>query len=55
MIHGCATVPASADVWCQTNSPERPTPEEYAAKDRASKERMAVKNAYGVRHCGWRP
>lgn len=54
-IHGCASTGVSADVWCRTNEPIRPTAEEYAAKDRASKERMAVHNAYGIERCGWRP
>lgn len=53
-IHGCASLGAGADVWCQTNDPRRPTEVEYEAMDRQSREDMRTHNAYGAARCGWR-
>ena len=44
---GC--VSAGSDVWCRTNDPRQPTEAEYAAMDRASKEKMRTHNAYDVK------
>jgi len=51
-IAGC--VSTSADVWCKTNDPRRPTEAEYAGMDRVSREKMRTHNEYGVKLCGWK-
>ena len=57
-LTGCQrpiVIDASLSGWCSTNSPEQPTPEQYATYSEKQKEKMATHNDLGERYCGWKP
>jgi hypothetical protein len=42
-------------VWCATNDPIRPTPEELASKSEQQKRSDLEHNIKGAQWCGWKP
>lgn len=58
-LAACTSVPALVEnpraVWCENNTPRRPTPEVVAQMTRAELDEMNAFNAAGVKWCGWRP
>lgn len=58
LLSGCASpnvIQAGLSVWCDTNRPETPTRAQYALFSHEQKVEMADHNAFGAKHCGWRP
>lgn len=57
-LAGCTlnkTIDVSTAIWCETNTPTRPTVEQYATFSDQQKIDMADHNEFGAKHCGWKP
>lgn len=54
LLNGCATM-TTADEWCLTNRPFRPTTASLAAMSDREIADALTHNEYGAKRCGWRP
>ena len=56
---GCATIPAPVEnpraIWCERNSPRRPSSAVVAAMTRAELDEVNAHNMTGELWCGWKP
>jgi len=59
LLTGCATAPAPAEdprrIWCDHNTPRRPTLKAIEQMSRSDLDEINVHNDIGARWCGWTP
>lgn len=53
LVMSCQSGPR-ADIWCATNSPDRPSKAEIVAMTDARVKQVLAHNRLGAKRCGWK-